>query len=117
VLCAAAGEFGQEQLLLGGSYQVHECKAALQHLHSSNIFGAALSTVLSALLGVRCGDSSSSSSHPVFGFHAGSCVWLSADNCICNFARCVLCVLTLVSIVSCSLCGVQLGAVTAGVPA
>lgn len=52
VLCAA-GEFGQEQLLLGRSYQVHECKAALQHLHSSNIFGAALSSVLSALLGVR----------------------------------------------------------------
>lgn len=47
------GEFGQEQALLGSSYQVHECRAALTHLGSSNVFGAALSSVLSALLGVR----------------------------------------------------------------
>jgi hypothetical protein len=38
--------------LLGSSYTVHECRAALQHLRSSNIFGAALSSFLSALLGV-----------------------------------------------------------------
>lgn len=49
---AAAGEFRQEQLLLGSNYTVHECRAALQHLRSSSIFGAALSSLLSSLLGV-----------------------------------------------------------------
>ena len=54
LLLLRAGEFRQEQLLLGSSYQVHECRAALQHLRSSSIFGAALSSVLSSLLGIRC---------------------------------------------------------------
>jgi hypothetical protein len=48
-----AGEFKQEQLLLGSSYQVCECRAALQHLSSSSWFGAVLSSVLHSLLGVR----------------------------------------------------------------
>lgn len=52
ILSLLSGEFRQEHLLLGSSYTVHECRAALQHLRSSNIFGAALSSFLSALLGV-----------------------------------------------------------------
>ena len=36
-LPTCAGEFGQEALLLGTDYRVHECRAALQHLSATAV--------------------------------------------------------------------------------
>eukprot|EP00882_Tetradesmus_deserticola_P008246 GHRQ01008691.1.p1 GENE.GHRQ01008691.1~~GHRQ01008691.1.p1 ORF type:complete len:283 (+),score=55.95 GHRQ01008691.1:303-1151(+) len=44
------GEFAQELQLLGPDYRVHECRAALQHLSSSSLLGAAYVSTLKALL-------------------------------------------------------------------
>eukprot|EP00775_Hariotina_reticulata_P008696 gene8696-8877_t len=43
-------EFGQDQALLGGNYQVYECRAALHHLRTSSIAGAIYSAAIRGLL-------------------------------------------------------------------
>jgi hypothetical protein len=47
------GEFGQDQALLGGDYQVYECRAALHHLRTSSIAGALYAAAIRGLLGMR----------------------------------------------------------------